>query len=261
MGIVTYPFVFDGISIPDVVNGFSVLSSDPYKMPRRDLIISDIARTSKSKVNSAFYKEKLITVSCSITRATRALAEQSFDSLMVLLQGLEKAMIINQSGDTRRYTCTLQDCQFTVSGGSYLEFDLIFECSDRFGYDIATKLLLQITNFTSGQKTDTIQIEGSAPWQVPIFTLTYSVVTTGTNKAVRIGNGSTGQVVVITRNWVAGDVLIINTLTGSVTVNGVEVLAIGALPEFAQGVGYVTYSDDFTARTFSMTVNYNRRWV
>lgn len=259
-GIINYPVRLDG-TLLDSITGLSVLATDPYKPAKRVLSIANLARTNKAKLNSAFYNKKVIKVRIGISRTTRALAEVSLDSLMGILQGQEKELLIPQSGGTRKYTVTYSDNNMTHSGGSYIEMELFFETSDHFGYDTAYTLLAQVSGFTSNYKNTTIAVEGSADWQAPLVTVTISALTDGTDKTVTIGNDRTGQQTAVTRTWLAGDVLVVDALNQSVKVNGVEVTFSGGIPEFAPGVGYLTYSDNLGSRTMSMTAKYYRRWV
>lgn len=258
--IINNTATFNGNELTNI-SGLTILATDPYKPARRKLSINDIANSNKSKITSAYYKEKDITMRVGISRSTRALLETSIDALLNILQGQEKSLILSQSGTSRRYTCTYADFNVLLSGGSYIELELVFKTSDHFGYDINLSELLQVSNFTSGQKTDRITVSGSAPWQTPIITITYTSITTGTSKAVRIGNDSTGQQISITRTWVTGDVLVIDVNAQTVKVNGTEVAFSGALPEWNTGVGYISYSDDFGARTYGMNVSYYKRYI
>lgn len=260
MTITANPVTFNGISL-NSISGLTVLKIDPYRIPKRTLSTYSIARTHKSKTNSAFYTDKNILVKVGISRATRNLLEVSLESLINILHDLEADLIVPQGNALRRYTCTLADTVFAQDGGSYVEIDLIFACSDRFGYDIAQTLLKQVTGFTSGQSTNSFTVEGSAPTQAPKITLTYSALTGGTSKEVVIGNGSTGQAITISRTWASGDVIVIDCLNRTVKVNGTDVSFTGAFPDFATGIGYLTYADQFTARTFNMTVNYYKRYA
>lgn len=261
MSYVTYAANFNGNDLTQIL-GLTVLATNPYVPAKRSLTIADLARSNKSKINSAFYTKKTIAVRCGITRATRDLTETSFDSLMGLIQGREKVLLLRQAGANRKYTATLADIVMRVDGGSYLEFDLIFETSDHYGYDNAETLLLQVSSYTSANKTDQITIGGSAEWQ-PIkivYTLT-AVNTSGTNY-VQFSNDANGQSLKVTRVWTAGDVLEIDSLNQTVKINGTEVNFTGAFLEFALGVGYLSYSSTFvSSRTASYRVTYIKRYV
>lgn len=252
---------FDGNDLATAVPGLTVLATNPYAPAKRGLTINTIARTNKAKTNSAFYNARIITLRVGITRATRALLETSIDTLMSILQGTAKDLLVKQSGGTRKYFSTYSDYVILVEGGSYIEMQLLFTTDDHFGYDIADSLLLQVTNFTSAQRTDSITLGGSTRWQVPKILITWSALSGSTSNYVSVGNDATGQTCVVTRIWSAGDVLEIDAFNQTVKVNGTEVAFTGAIPEWAPGAGYVTYSDNFTSRTFSNTMTYRRRYV
>lgn len=261
MSDINYSANFDGVELTSV-EGLTILATNPYVPAKRSLTLSQLARTNKAKVSGAFYNKRDLLVRVSINRATRDLLEQSIDSLMLLLQGLEKDLILRQSNTQRKYIASYSDSIVKADGGSHIEIDLIFVTSDHFGYDISSSLLTQITNFTSGNKTETIQVGGTAPFQLPVITLTYSAIgSTADSRNVTIGNGALGMAVSITRTWTNGDVIAISAVDGTVKVNGVNVTYTGAIPEFAPGVGYLTYNDTFTSRTFSATVTYTKRYI
>lgn len=251
MSYLAYPITFNGIDL-NTVSGLTVLKTNPYHLPTRELSIADLARTSKSKINSAYYKERLILVRVGITRATRALLETSIDSLMTILQPIDKVLVLPQAGGLRKYYTTLSDAVVNeeVEGGSYIEMDLIFTCSDRFGYDINPTVLLSFPAYTSSNRSDGLTFRGSAPWQVPVITLTFSSITSGTNKAIVVGNSSTGQQVTITRTWASTDIVEIDSYNKTVKVNGVAIDYTGVIPEWEPGFGYWYYSDTFGTRTF-----------
>lgn len=251
---------FNGINLT-TVEGLNVLTVNPYEPPKRTLNTFNIARTDKSKVAAAFYTEKNIIVRVNISRATRDLMETSIDSLMAILHTLEAPLVVKQSLGNRRYTATLGDTIVNRDGGAYAEIDLIFKCSDRFGYDLNYTLLLQVNAATARHRTDSITLEGSAPTQAPLITVTVSAVSGGTGAAITIKNDATTQAVTVSRDWIANDVLEIDCLNRTVKVNGVEVAYTGAIPEWSQGTGYITYGDTFvTSRTYTMNVKYLRRW-
>lgn len=262
MADIVYPVSFDGVQLT-TISGLQVLSTNPYLPPKRVLTIGDIARRDKSSVSSAFYKEKRINVKVGISRATRPLLETSLDALWTILQGKEKDLILPQSGSTRKYITTYEDAVVGISGGSYIQMDLIFRCSDNFGYDIAKTLLLQATS-TSQNGTAQITVGGSAPTQLPIFTLTYTAATGASvdSSTIRIANDRAGQVLAITSTVVAGDLFVIDVPNQSVTKNGVEIAFSGAFPEYAPGINYIAYSDTvLSARTFSLRIDHYRRYV
>lgn len=262
MGKITYPVLFNGTDL-NTVPGLTVLATNPYHPPRRDVNSSNVARTNKGKINSAFYVERLIMVRIEISRNSRALMEASLDSLNALLQPKEKALTLPQSGTLRTYCVTFSDFEADedTEGGMYLRGNLIFTCSDRYGYDLAATQLLAFTGFTSQSRSDALSFGGSAEWQCPVITITFTSVTTGTNKSVIIGNDNTGQALTITRTFASNDVLVIDTLNRTVKVNGTEVVFTGAIPEWNVGTGYWSYRDTLGGRTITAMLTVVRRYV
>lgn len=263
MSQINYSVTFDN-NLLTSVSGLTILATNPYLPANRNLTIGTIARSDKSIINAAFYTKKTLAIRVGITRQTRDLVEQSYDSLLALIQGVEKSLIMSQSGTQRQYTATYADSVFHIDGGSYIELDLIFETSDHFGYDVNPTTLLTVSGYTSNYKSDGLTFDGSAPWQVPVIIIIYTSITSTGPKAVTIANASNGQSLVISRTWTTGDVLLIdarNKILGPVSVNGSPVSFTGAIPEFQKGIGYWVYSDTFAARTFNALIYYYRRYV
>jgi len=251
---------YNGIDL-NTVEGLTVLARDSYKPANRNVGSYGISRGNKNKVITAFYESKQITIKVGIAQKTRDLLEQSLDKLNAILQGYEEDLIIRQSGKDRKYIATLTKTNISEDGGSYVNMDLIFELSDIFGYDTYTTTLLNVSNWTGGSKTTEIIVDGSSVTQLPYISIVYSSVVGGTAKTVRISNEATGQTLILTRDWVTGDVLLVDTLNRIITVNGTTIAYTGSYPEFSVGTGYVTVSDDFTSRTYTMKMTYIKRYV
>lgn len=252
---------FNG-TLLSTVPGLSVLAIDSYKQPKRTLSMSSIARTDKRSINSAFYTEKIVTVTVCIQRLSRELVEQSVDTMMSMLQGKDKELWVPQSTDDRKYYVTLSDVNVTQGGTAYWEADLIFACSDSFGYDTEYTSVVNLTGVTASSRSDQYSWGGSAPTQAPYIQVYYTAISGGTGAAVVIGNGSTGQQITVTRNWVTGDRLEVDCMNQTVKVNGAEVEFTGAFPVFDnETTASITYSDNFsTSRTFNYLVYYYKRY-
>lgn len=254
--------IFDGNNLAALINGLTVLGIDTYKPPKRKLSIMQIARTNKNKTNSAYFNSRPIVVRVGITRSTRDATEQSVDDLMSIIQGIDKELWVPQAGTTRKYICTLGDTNVLTGSGAYWEAELIFQAADIHGYDTAyTTIINNLTGITSATRTDQYNFQGSADWQVPYIRVSLTAVTGGAAASMTIGNAATGQKIVITRTFNAGDVIEIDTNAETVKVNGVEVAFTGALPRFAKGLGNITYADTFTTRTFNYLAYYYKRYV
>mgnify|MGYP000848202433 CR=1 FL=1 len=254
------PVTFNGTSLTSIT-GVTVLSTNPYLIPKRNVTFGQITRTNKSKVNSGFYSDRNIIVKVGISMPTRELMQQSLDSLMTILQPLDKELILNQGSTTRKYYATLIDAPASVENNSYQELDLTFYCSDRFGYDTTASNLKSIPVTTTSTLNYVIAFSGSAEWQVPVITLNYSVITGGTSKSVLMGNNSVGQAVTVNRTWSASDSLVVDSFNKTVKVNGVDVVYTGAIPEFKVGNQTWYYADEFTTRSFTGSITCVSRYV
>lgn len=260
MSIINYNASFDGVQLTSIA-GLTILRTDAFNVAKRKIDQPLIARNHKSALTGAFYTEKNITVRVCIQTASRDNTEQNIDSLIKILQGLKKDLVVAQSKTTRRYICTLADVVVQSGGTSYWEADLVFTCVDRFGYDTAYTAIANLTGIASGIRSDQFTVDGSAPSQCPVIQVKITAVTGGTSGTILVGNQNNGQQLTITRTWVVGDILIVDTLNQNVSVNGVEVSFSGAFPEFTQGLGVLTYFDSFTTRTFDYLAYYYKRYA
>jgi len=251
---------FNAVELTSIV-GLTILATNPYVPAKRRLSRSSLARSNKSKTNSAFYTEREISIKVNISRDTRDLLESSIDSLMTILQGLEKDLIVRQSGSDRLYTATYNDAVVSKAGGSYIELDLVFVTSSHFGYATTATTNLTVGTYTGGNRADVLQFGGSAPFQQPIITVTFNYVFDTDEQDVVIGNADLGMAITINRIWEDLDVLVIDSTEQSVKVNGTEVPFTGAIPEFKVGEGVLTYNDTFTARTVDYQVSYTKRYI
>lgn len=263
MSKIVYPVFFNDIDI-NTVNGLTVLETDPYATPRRNLGIAEIIRTERNRLTGAFYEPRQINVRVELSRKTRALMEQSQDELMAILQPTEKPLVFTQSLSQRKYTATFSDAipEKRSAGGSYLEQVLSFLCNDAFGYDLTATTLLSITSaYTSMSRSDRLTFGGSALWQTPVFRITFSAVAGSGERYVTIGNADIGQAVTITRTWANGDYIEIDSNNDTVKVNGVEVAHVGRPPRFNKGFGWWYYIDNFTSRSFTGNITCAFRYV
>lgn len=251
---------FNGSDLASSVTGLIIISTDPYRAPNRDLAIGKIANTEKSVTSAAFFRDKKINVGVTIGRDTRELFEASLDQLNALLQVREAALVLSYGSATRQWTATMSNVAVSEIYGGYATLNIEFQCSDPIGKDTSSTSLFS-ESLTGANKTHSFTIGGTAYWQQPIITITYSALTGGTAKNVVIGNAATGQQLTITRDWAAADVLEIDSQAKTVKVNGVEVAFTGAIPEWNPGSGSMDYSDTLTTRTRTISAIYYKRYM
>lgn len=223
-----------------------------------------VAHANRTSIMFGDYPDKTIRVEGMLISTTGIAGmddlEDTFKSYLV---GIEKNLDIEHNGSTRRYIATPTAITVERPGGlDWARFGVTFFCSLPFGTNTSSTSLLNQTGQTSGSTTFAITVGGTFPYQAPIITTTFSTISGGTGKTVRIGNNDTGQQITVTRDWIAGDILEVDVANTSVKVNGIEVEFNGAFPEFSPGSGAITYSDDFTtSRNYSIVAGHSRRFM
>lgn len=251
---------FNGYDLATYVAGLIVVGTDPYRFPARELNTAKIANTDKSVTNSAYYKDKKINVLVEIGATSRELLDAALDQLNLILQAHEAALVCSYGSGTRQWNATLSNVMLSNVIGGHAEIDLEFECSNPIGTDVNSTALF--SNTLSGSSNSvSFLLGGTAEWQQPIITITYSALTGGTGKVVTVGNSASGQSVSITRTWTAGDVLVIDSQAKTVKVNGTDVAFTGAIPEWNPGTAGMDYNDTLTTRTRATSALYYKRYI
>lgn len=241
------------------VNGLSVLSTDAYNLPKRNLKTESITGFNRNITTSGNYEPKYINVGFNITAISRDVAERKLSDLLLILQPLEKNLVIRLAGNNRTWTASLKDLSLSKSGGAYIEGVIVFVSKDIYNYDVSPTLITNQTGITSTYKGVTYTQGGNVPEQYPIITLQYTAIGNPTDlNTVYVANTTTNQTLVVYRLWTAGDILIINGYNKTVKVNGSYVDYEGGLLVFGLGVQYFTIRDTFTTRTYNINaVVYN----
>lgn len=235
-----------------------------HSSPAFKLTKAAIAHANRTSIMFGDYPDKTIRIDGMLVSTTGIAGMDALeDTFKSYLVGIEKNLDIEHNGSTRRYIATPTAISVERPGGlDWARFVVTFFCSLPFGTNTTTTSLTNQTSQTTGSASYPITVGGTFPYQAPIITVTYSAISGGTGKTVRIGNNDTGQQITITRDWIATDVLEVDVANSMVKVNGIEVEFSGAFPEFAPGSGTLTYSDDFTtSRTYSLVANHYRRFM
>lgn len=255
---------FNAIDLAGAVPGLIVVGTKPLRFPNRVLSTAPVANTDLSVTSSSFYADKKVNVHVEIGRDTRELLDNALDILNSILQNPESALICSVGTGSRQWTATLANITENDLQGGWGDYDIEFECSTPLGQDAVSTQLFS-NNLSGSSNTVNFTVFGSALWQQPQITITYSALTGGTAKTVTVGNSATGQTVTITRTWTTGEVLVIDSINKKVTVNGTEVPFTGAIPEWqgsTSGVaGSMDYTDTLTTRTRSSVGLYFKRYV
>jgi hypothetical protein len=244
----------------------NILTSDidHHSHPEFVANVMGLAHTNGSALPYSNYPKKIIPIEGKlISSSTLTSLDQLEDTFKGYLTARNANLDIGYAGSTRRYKC-IAVTKVAIQRPQELwtsKFSVEFTCQP-FGTDTNASTLLSVSGRTAASYSDSITLAGTAPFQLPITTITYTAVggspVAGT---VSLGNAGTGQQIYITRTWTTGDVLVIDSTTFTVTVNGVAVNATGAFPAFFVGSGTLFYSDTFATRTFTISSVYYKNYV
>lgn len=252
--------IFDGYDF--AANGLTITKLDMYTRAPKDLQLEDLADEDGAVLVSSRYKPKPITIEGVINnKADEATLEAAMDDMIANLSGEKRVLDIPHAGSTRRFIATAGDLIISRerSGATTAGFSIVFTVPEGFGSDTGTTTLASQT-ITTAQQNVSISIGGSFKAQ-PDITFTVTSVSGGSpSKAVRITNPTTTQGITITRNWAAGDVVVLNSRNRTVYVNNVQIYSTGAFPIWDKGSGILAWSDDFSARSVNLLATYTRRW-
>lgn len=221
-----------------------------------------LSHANQSKIPNTEYPNKVFTVSGQIVGSNIVETDSLIDSFYDLLRAQNAILDIGWAGGFRRYTATAMMPDIERPGGlTFANFTVTFICTQPFGQDVTPTTVLSATGRTNAGYSDAYTFLGTAPFQLPITTVTFTALTGATAKSVVVGNNNTSQAITVTRTWNVGDILQINSITSTVTVNGVQVDFTGAFPTFQPGLQSLGYADSFTTRTFNITTTYNVMYI
>lgn len=222
-----------------------------------------LADADGSSIPSINYPSKRIVIGGTIHGSDQDDLDARIDEFKAYFNGKDKNLDIDYRGGTRRYIATKNTLSVEREQTSlYATFGVEFVCTDPFGLDTTTTDLWAMkNNFTNATFTETPTIGGSAPIQLPVITITIDALT-GDGDYVQISNDNNNQELLIYGLGLeAGDVIVIDCVERTVTVNGTEVDYYGTFLELELGANSITYTDGFTTRTVDVAAVYTKRWL
>lgn len=221
------------------------------------------ADTDGSAIPAINYPTKKVSIGGTIHGSTQADLDSRIDTFKGYFNGKDKNLDITYSGGTRRYIATKNALSVDRENTAlFATFQVEFICTNPFGLDTSTtNLWTAKNNFTSATFTETPTVGGTAPYQLPIFTITIDALT-GAGDYVQISNDNNNQEILIYGQVLtAGDVIVIDCSTRTVTLNGTEIDYDGTFLELEPGANSITYTDGFTTRTVDVSAVYTKRWL
>lgn len=247
---------FDGNDLASV-SGLSIIGTDPHRPSVRDLNSAPLARIDRSIVTSAFYTSRKIHVLASLQASSKANLQSALRTLESLLQTKEGLLVFSIAGVSTQFTATKNNIMLSNEAGGFAELDIEFYCSDPMGYAVSSTTLYNYAALVGGSYSFAVTWSGNVTQQ-PVITITLNNVTGGTAKTITVSNPTTGVQLNILRTWANSDILIINSKTKTVTVNGVDISFTGGVPEWSVKQP-INYADDFTTRNIAVNLVYQIR--
>jgi len=222
-----------------------------------------VANSNHSSMGDLDSASKTIPVAGAIKGSSQSDPDARIDAFKGYLNGKDKNLDINYNGVTRRYTATAPSSGIKIKRNGallYATFTVQFLCSDPYGRETTLTSIMNQANYTSSSYTATPTIGGSAPYQLPIFTLTLDALT-GTGDYLQISNNSNNQAILLFGlGLAAGDVVVIDCEKREVTINGDLVDYSGVFLELPPGAASISYTDGFTTRQVDIVGGYYKRY-
>lgn len=253
-----YQVSFQGNRI-DLVSGVDLYNYDFTGLPKRDIEMHKLARRSLSIITSSEYTEKSIPVWLDVCSGDRQDTEATITELKALLQPQNGSLEVLQSGETVEYIATLNEFNITWNA-THAYVQIVFIASNPIGEAETTLTPVNISGSTTSTANDSFIVQGSALAE-PLITIVVNAVTGGTGGSMTILNGTTNQGITISQDFVANDVIEIDSDRLRVTINGDLIDFTGLFPTFPPGSQRLNYSDTFTTRTVDIVMTYNPRLV
>jgi len=221
-------------------------SIDDGGTPERVLPIFNLVRGGGSVITSSNYYTKSIKVTGKIIDSSVANLEARIDAFHAALSEKDKNLDIAYGSSTRRYIATPAKVSVVrpVRASPWANFEIDFLCTE-LGKDTSVTALLTNEVVTTNSFIEPITVGGSSPEQFLRIEITITDVTPSTTNTVSVRNDTTGQQIDIFRGWADGEVLEIDTLNKTVTVDGEVVDYSGAFPVFSPGAHDLVIETDF----------------
>lgn len=251
--------IIDGIALRQVP-WFEVDTVRLDAPPSRNIEKTSLADTNGEHIMSQQYGSKEVTLKGHFFAPARWDYESGRDELLAVMNKYTAFTIeTEQSGDTRRFDGTYQNCKFDYKESGLCVVEISFLITGACGVSVTEDVPIDgETIMDSFSKT--FFVHGSAE-ALPVITLTVNEIVAKTFDIIFevFSNGRLSRVN-IRRYWRPGDVLVVNSTNRTVKRNGEDTFYSGSLPTFL-GDTTLSVRDDVDSRKYTLTVTYNRRWL
>lgn len=241
--------------------GILTNSIEHTNIPDKIAVLYARADADGSSIPAINYPSKKVSIAGIIKGSSQPDLDSRIDTFKGYFIGKNKNLDIVYGASTRRYIATANTISVVREQKAlYATFAVEFICTNPFGLDTTATSLFSELNYTSAVYTATPTIGGNAPLQMPIVTITIDALT-GAGDYVQISNDDNNQQILIYGLGLsAGDVIIIDSSTRTVTLNGVSVDFLGTFLALTPGTSSITYTDGFDTRQVDITAEYYKMY-
>lgn len=241
------------------INTNEILHTD---VPQQVADLLSFADNDGSAIPDINYPSRLVKIAGTIHGSSQADLDNRIDTFKGYFNGKDKNLDITYGASTRRYIATKNSLGISRQDKAlFARFSLEFICTNPFGLDTSPTSLISSLNYTSATLTSTPTVGGTAPYQLPVFTITIDALT-GTGDYIQIANDlNTQEILLYGLGLEAGDVIVIDCENRTVTLNGTEVDYVGTFLVLEPGASSITYTDGFTTRTVDIVAEYTKRYL
>lgn len=221
-----------------------------------------IANANDSDVPNEDYPSRRIVLGGTIHGSSQADLDSRIDTFKGYFAIRKKNLDITYGSSTRRYVVLKANSVGIdrMDKALFATFSIELICKP-FGTDITATSIINQANYTSASYNATPTIGGTAPYQLPVFTITIDALT-GAGDYLQVSNDNNNQQILLYgQALAAGDVIVIDSVNRIVTVNGDEVDYTGAFLELQPGANSITYTDGFTTRQVDIVGEYYKRYL
>jgi hypothetical protein len=245
----------------DMQGGGSVVTdTDVYSAPPNSIQADALAELDGSLIVKQRYTSKTFRVEGYLRADSIAALETLIDTFKRAMSVKNQAFDIDYAGGIRRYLASSQNTMISKSSLTTAGFTVEFLSPDGMGWSLDSTALVTPTGITTSSASIPLTVAGSYQCE-PKISVKLNTLSGGTTKTISITNDATLRGISVTRTWVAGDLLEIDSLAKTVFVNDIPVEFKGQFLTWAVGAGAVGYLDDLTARDATITASYTRRWL
>lgn len=226
--------------------------------PNREIQSEMLSLQDGHTIVTDFWRSRTIVIGGTLDATSSSHLADLLDTLKQDLSGRNKNLDIPYGSSTRRFKATLTSLKAPEEfyNITHLPYTAEFFCQP-FGYATTTTSFTS-NDLTGSSETDSMTVVGTYKPQ-PTITITFDSATSATS--VTFTNTTTGDEITIEEAFSMDDVLVINTETHKVTLNGTQVDFDGPIPKFATGSNSFQIDVGSSSHQYDLSIVYTPRYL